>query len=294
MIFGMTYEQITNLSFFRPLLSLFIILCTFVVVKIVSAILKRAMTKSAKHIKVDKTHFTFMRHFVSGALYLLGFGIAIYIIPSFQKLAMSLFAGAGIFAIVIGFASQAAFANIVSGIFIAIFKPFRVGDSIEVAKHLGIVEDITLRHTVIRNFENKRIVVPNTIISEEVIENRNIVDETICKHIVVGISYNSDLNKAMKLLQKTAEAHPLCIDHRSASAKKKKEPKVEVRVIGLGDSSVNLKAWVWAKNPGDAFNMGCDIYKDIKLLYDKEGIEIPFPHRTVYVRKDAVKRKRKR
>ncbi|MCF7798526.1 mechanosensitive ion channel family protein [Candidatus Woesearchaeota archaeon] len=294
MIFGLTYEQIVGLAFFRPILALFIILCTFIVAKIVSAVLRRYMNKSAKYIKVDKTHFAFMRHFVSGAIYLVGFGIAVYTIPSFQKLAISLLAGAGIFAVVIGFASQAAFANIVSGIFIAIFKPFRVGDTIQVGTNLGIVEDITLRHTVIKNFENKRIVVPNTIISEEVIENRNLVDEKICKHIVVGISYNSDLEKAMKLLQQLAQKHPLCIDYRTPADKKNKKPKVSVKVIGLGDSSVDLKAWVWTKNASDAFELGCDIYRDIKLLYDKEGIEIPFPHRTVYVRKDKPKRKSRR
>jgi small-conductance mechanosensitive channel len=294
MLFGLTYQQLIAHDFFRPVLALLIIILTFIVVRIVSAIMKRYMNRTTKYIQVDKTHFAFMRHFVSGALYLIGFGIAIYTIPMFQKLAISLFAGAGIFAIVIGFASQAAMANIIAGVFIAIFKPFRVGDTISVEQQSGRVEDITLRHTVIKNFENIRVVIPNSFISDRIIENRNIIDEKVRKHIVVGISYNSDLKKAMKLLQKTAEAHPLCIDTRTASEKKKKEPKVEVRVVALGESSVDLKAWVWTKSPGDAFILACDIYEQIKLLYDKEGIEIPFPHRTVYVRKDAPKKKRRK
>ena len=208
-----------------------------------------------------------------------------------MSLSVSLFAGAGILAVVIGFASQHAFANIVSGIFIVIFKPFRVGDRITIGTDVrGVVEDINLRHTIIRNFENKRIIVPNSIISNEKIENASIGDEKICRFVEFGISYDSNIDKAMKIMEKEALKHPLHIDNRSDEEKEKNDPIVRVRVIGFADSSVNLRAWVWAKDSPDAFTLGCDLNKSIKERFDKEGIEIPFPYRTIVYKKDLQKK----
>ena len=264
-----------------------IILCTIIFQKIIIKLISNSFKKSSKYLNVEETRYRFFKHFISALIYLVGFGFAIYSVPSLRTLSVSMFAGAGILAIIVGFASQQAFANMVSGIFIVIFKPFRVGDRITIGTDLrGIVEDINLRHTIIRNFENKRIIVPNSIISIEKIENASIGDEKICKFVEFGISYDSNIDKAMKIMQKEALKHPLHIDNRSPEDKKKKEPIVRVRVIGLGDHSVNLRLWVWTKDSADAFVLGCDLNKSIKEQFDKEGIEIPFPYRTIVYKKD--------
>lgn len=93
-------------------------------------------------------------------------------------------AGAGILAAVLGFASQTAFSNIMNGIMIVVFKPFRIGDIIEVDRqdaYMGVVADITLRHTVIQNFENKRVIIPNSVISTQIIVNRDIADQKVVR-----------------------------------------------------------------------------------------------------------------
>jgi len=267
---------------------------TVVIERVTRRILNKYFEKSSKHIKVDHTRYAVFKHLISAIIYMSGFGIAIYMIPSLRTLAISLFAGAGILAIIVGFASQKAFSNLVSGVFIAIFKPFRVGDIIKFTENLGIVEDITLRHTVVRNFENKRFIVPNSIISDQIIENYNINDEKVCKYVEFGISYDSDMDKAMKIMKQEAEKHEFCIDTRTKEEKESKNPKVVVRVLGFGDSSVNLRAWVWAKDPRTAFVMGCDLNKSIKQRFDKEGIEIPFPYMTIVYKKDIRKRTTKR
>lgn len=181
----------------------------------------------------------------------------------------------------------AAFSNIVSGVFLAIFKPIRVGDRVKVGSSItGTIEDITLRHTVIKTFENKRVIIPNSVLSNEVIENANLGDEKVCKFVEMSISYDADIDKAMKIMEKQALKHPLCIDNRSKKERDAKEPQVLVKVIGFGDSSVNLRAYVWASDPKSAFFMGCDLNKSIKETFDKEGIEIPFPYRTIVYKKD--------
>ena len=146
---------------------------------------------------------------------------------------------------------------------------------------IGIVEDITLRHTVIRDFENKRILIPNALISDEIIVNSDFTDDKICKWINVGISYDSDIDKAKSIMEDEVRKHPLLIDVRTPEQLEEQAPLVPVRVLSLGDSSVNLRAWAWAKDSADGFVMECDLYESIKKRFDAEGIEIPFPHRTL-------------
>ena len=198
-----------------------------------------------------------------------------------------MFAGAGIFAAVIGFASQKAFANIVSGVFILIFKPFRVHDTIEFLDSTkGVVEEITLRHTIIRNYENKRIIIPNGNISNETIINSNIMDQKIRMHIVFGISYDSDIDKAIGIIQEVSMDHPDFIDSRTSEEKQKDRPPVLVRLIDLSDFAVKLKAYVWTKSNDEAYALKCDVMKSVFARFNEEGIEVPFPYRTIVYKKD--------
>src|SRR3990172_8509923 len=99
---------------------------------------------------------------------------------------------------IVGFASQQAFSNIISGIFIVIFRPFRVNDIIKVGSlDAGMVEDITLRHTVIRSFENRRLISPNAVISEQTVLNSSIIVEKVCLFLYIGISFDSDVDKTI-------------------------------------------------------------------------------------------------
>lgn len=129
-----------------------IVLAILIVTLILAKLIKKAMGKKEHFLKMDATQYKFLSHFFSGLVYFFGILLALYSIPTLRGLATSIFAGSGVLAIIIGFASQQAFANIVTGIFIAVFKPFRLGDRIRFVDKdvIGIVEDITLRHTVVR------------------------------------------------------------------------------------------------------------------------------------------------
>jgi small-conductance mechanosensitive channel len=248
---------------------------------------KKYLRNASSEISLTLRQHYFLLQLATVFIYLIGIGISIYLIPPLRSLSLSMFAGSGIFAIVIGFASQQALANIVGGIFIIIFKPFVVGDRVSLigkAIH-GTIETITLRHTVIRTWENKRVIVPNSIISTEMVENSNFQDERICRFVEIGISYDSDVDKAMAIMTEEALKHPSEIDFRTPEDIENEVPEVLVRVIGFGDSSVNLRANVWAKDLPSGFQMHCDLNKNIKKRFDSEGIEIPFPHRTI-VQKD--------
>ena len=152
--------------YYRAIIVIFIILSTYFIKRLSTRFIVKYFENTKNKIKIDPTQFTLLKNASSALIYIAGIGLAIYFIPSLRAMAVSLFAGAGVMALIIGFASQKAFSNIISGIFIAIFHPFRVGDIIKFSDKIGVVEDINLRHTVIRNFENKRYIIPNSIISE--------------------------------------------------------------------------------------------------------------------------------
>ncbi len=124
------------------------------------------------------------------------------------------------------------------------------------------------------------------MISDETIINSNISDEKIRKHIIFSISYDSNINLALKIIKEEAENHPLVIDNRMPKEKEDGAEIVVVRVINLGDFSVDLKAFVWTEGNDSAFVVKCDLLKSVKERFDREGIEIPFPYRTVVYKKD--------
>lgn len=273
---------------YEPVIRIVIILVgAFLINKIVRYLVSSYFRRESPRINVDPTAYSFIKNAFTFIIVIIASISIIYSIPAFKQLAMTLFAGAGILAAVIGFASQTAFSNIINGVFIVIFKPFRIGDIIEIgtkSEYVGRVEDITLRHTVIKNFENKRVIVPNSVISTEIIVNRSIIDERVIRFLDINISYNSDLDKAIRIIQEECENHPLFVDPRTPEAVEAGEPKVEVRVMRLAEYAVQLRAYVCGQNSPDSFSLVTDLLKLIKARFDAEGIEIPLPYMNVILK----------
>lgn len=271
----------------RPILYLVILALAFVFTLWIRRIINRFVNDSSIFLRVDPTQYNFIKNAASLIIFSLACFIIIYSIPELRSLGTTLLASAGIATAVLAFASQAALSNIVSGIFIVIFKPFRVGDIVTLEDNrMGTVEDITLRHTIIKDFQNQRIIVPNSVISAQTLVNSHIADARFKRQIFFGISYDSSIDKAFKIITEEAEKHPNFLDGRSPEEKADGWPAVKCRVIGFGDSSVNLRADVWSSSPEESWELYCDLNKSVKERFDAEGIEIPFPYRTVVYKKD--------
>lgn len=240
------------------------------------------INKSSKQLHADPTNFIFLKNSINFICYSIALFWVFTKIPYFKNLGTALFASAGVLAAFIGFASQKAFSNIIGGIFILIFKPFRVGDSIEIANgHRGIVEEITLRHTIIKDYEFRRVVVPNSVMSDDTIINSSITDKKIRKHIDFDIAYDADIKIAEKIIAEEIEKHPVLLENRTKVEIKNNEPKVPVKVVRLGESSVTLRAFVWTKDFADSTELENSVLRSIKLSFDNNGIEIPYPYRTI-------------
>lgn len=259
-----------------------VVVGTFFLAHAFNRLFTRFIRQSSLIIKNDPTNYQFLKHFTRAIIFIVGFSIAVYVIPPLRNIASTMLAGAGILAVAVGLASQNALSNLISGLFIIMFKPFRVNDRLRVRDTLaGIVEDITLRHTIIRDFENRRIIIPNSVMNQEVIINADFQDDDICRWLEIGIGYGADIDRARAIIIEEAQKHPLHIDVRKPEEIEQGKEDVVVRVITLGEYSVNLRAYVWASNQANAFVLGCDLLESIKKRFDDEGIEIPFPYRNV-------------
>ena len=234
---------------------------------------------------IDKTNLIFLKNVVIYTTYCIGFLSMFNQIPGMQQLSKTLLTGAGILAAAVGFGSQQAISNIVSGIFMVLFKPFRVGDQIELGgESKGTVVDISLRHTTVKNSENRMIIIPNSVLNNQSIINSSIINAATCAFVHVNIGFGSDINHAMAIMQEEAMKHPLLIDNRTEAEKKKGKAQVVVRVIEWTNSSIILRAWAWAANADDAFEIKCDLLQSIKERFDSEGIEIPHPYTNVILK----------
>lgn len=267
---------------YKQILIIACIIVTAILVAIISRLfLNNFLKKSTGILKVSPTNYSFLKHASHFLIFLLAIIAIFYTVPELKGIGKTLFAGAGIFAAIMAFASQQAFSNIISGIFIIIFKPFRVGDLIEVKTDTGVVEDITLRHTVIKNFENKRIIIPNSVISSETIINRNIVDPRYRRAVDFSISYDSDIDKAINIIKDEARKHKNFLDWRTQEDIENGELDIDVKLYQFADSAIILRAFIWSESSGQSFDLMCDLNYDVKKRFDAEGISIPFPHRTI-------------
>ncbi|MGB0932042.1 MAG: mechanosensitive ion channel family protein [Chitinophagales bacterium] len=265
---------------------LVILIVTWFLAKLFARIFDRYILQSTSIINNDPTSYQFVKHLGRAFIYTLGFSVAAYSIPSLRSISTSLLAGAGILAAIVGFASQSAFSNIISGLFIIIFRPFRVNDHLTIDQTtFGVVEDVTLRHTILKSPENRRIVIPNSVMSDKIILNAHLNDHRVCKFIEMSISYESNVNQAMEIMREHIESHSLCIDTRTMEQIEDRQAKVQVKVLRLEDSGIRLRAWAWAANNADAFDMTCDMNKILLEQFQLAGIEIPYPHRVVLNKK---------
>ncbi len=231
-----------------------------------------------KRIEKRGIHYRFLSNVLVGIIWVVGCCAAMACIPGLSSLARTLLAGSGIVAVVVGLAAQDSFGNLFSGMFITLFQPFQIGDRVRLVNQdiTGFIEDITLRHTVIRTFVNSRVIVPNSTMNSAIIENSNFTTNVASSFLDLSISYNSDLDLAKKLMAEAISNHELYLDQRTPEEIAAGKEKVTVLVRGLSESSVDLRAMVWTKTIDDNFVACSDLRARVMQAFRENGIEIPY------------------
>ena len=243
-----------------------IILATLVIGLLHRVLYKRV---SRKHL-----FWLVLNSIIQGLIYVVGFILAVSRVSQLSRLTTTLLAGSGIVALAISLSAQESLGNIVSGLFISLYRPFNVGDRVKLvnAGVVGYVESITLRHTVIKTMTNTRVTVPNSVLNKEIIENSNLVETIASYYVDVSVSYESDVELARRIMADIVGSHPLYVDVR----KNKSEEKVPVLMRAFESSGIALRARVWTKTVDDNFKACSDIRLELLRQFRRSGIEIPY------------------
>lgn len=267
----------------RLVFILIVLLVARQVLKMANRFFDRMITGVRESGNGSGTLLIFIKNVVKVGIYFITAVIIIYSIPGAKSTVNMLLASGGVIALIISVAGKDVLGNVAGGIMVLAFRPFEVGDFVTyLDKDIsGTVEEITLRHTVIRTALNRRVIVPNGTINGSVLQNADLTDSTVCEYFEVGITYESDMNRAMEILREEVEKRPEQVDRRTPEQIAAGQPRVVVKVVELGDSAVVLRAWLWAKDTSTIFDLKFALNESVKNRFDAEGIEFAYPHMMV-------------
>ncbi len=226
--------------------------------------------------KVDKAVVSFLSSIVYAAALIACTLVALSQLGIQTASFLAILGAAGL---AVALALQGSLSNFASGVLIIIFRPFKSGDLVEVAGITGVVQRIDIFQTIFKTGDNKKIIVPNSQITGGAITNYS-AEALRRVDLVIGISYDSDLRKAKSLLQQILADDPRILQ----------EPAPVVAVSALADSSVQLIVRPWVE-VDQYWPVYWDVLEHVKLRFDAEGIEIPFPQMSLHVKphtKDEV------
>jgi len=254
-----------NIAFF-----LIIILLSWILSNLIGKTVQRAVAniKSASALLKD-----FIVNISRKAVFVVGFVVALSML---EVNIGPLLAAIGAAGFIMGFALQGTLSNFAAGIMILIYRPYDVGDLVDVGGMLGKVDAMTIVSTTLRKPDNQKVVIPNNMIWGDIITN---ITGTSKRRVdmVFGIGYSDDMAEAQKILEEILGNHKAVL----------KDPAPVVKVHELADSSVNfvVRPWVATENYWDVY---WDITRSVKERFDAEGVSIPFPQQDVHMHQVAT------
>ncbi len=249
-------------------------LITAIVIFYVGRLAVNVITKGIDRVMtsqdVDKTLVSFVTNLVSMILLVI---VVIAAVGALGVQTTSFIAILGAAGLAVGLALQGSLSNFASGVLIIIFRPYKVGDWIEGAGISGGVVDVQILTTVLKTGDNKQIIVPNSQIMGGIITNYS-ANETRRVDMVVGVSYEDDLDKVRSTIEELIAADDRILD----------DPAPTIAVSELADSSVNFVVRPWVKT-ADYWGVMFDLTEAIKKRFDQDGISFPFPQQDVHLYK---------
>lgn len=248
-----------------------IIIITWLAAQIASRLLsKKVLVIPARLSKKEKdefnaaqyTKFKMIKRLFVFFIYAVGTSIALLSIPGFRSIGTALLASAGFISLIAGMAARDSLANLIAGITIAFAQPIRLMDYVRIEDEFGQVDELTLLFTVIKTWDNRRLIVPNQIIVSSPVRNYSLEEKEILAEAIIPISYNTDVERAKKIIIDIVKSNPNYIKH--------KEP--EVSVVELGLEAVQLRVLALAKDPKSAYDLSTAIKEQVLLVFPKEKL----------------------
>ena len=233
-----------------------------------------------KYGHVDRTAVKFLAQLVRFGVYIFAFISYTHLVPALSGIGTAWLTSVSVISVVVGLAAQNTLGNLIAGISLLLYRPFKLGDRLQVTAptglETGVVESLTLGYTLLKTDDNRRVVVPNSVMASQTTINLSGDDPRALCSVPVGISYDSDLDKARAILLDLAGKHPM--------AKK----VCGCPVTQLAPSSVVLTLEVWCDDAPSAGALKSDLLEQTKKRFSLEGIEIPSPRTTVTVKMEKA------
>ena len=249
----------------KILFFLVIILVSWILAVLISKAVKKAVVRIEGASELLKD---FIVNIVRKLIFIVGFVVAL----SMLEINIGpLLAAIGAAGFIIGFALQGTLSNFAAGIMILIYRPYDVGDLVEICGTFGTVDAMTIVSTTLMTLDNQKVVVPNNMIWGDKITNVTGTDKRRVD-MVFGIGYSDDIAKAQKILEEILLNHAAVL----------KDPEPVVKVHELSDSSVNFVVRPWVKTE-NYWDVHWDVTRTVKERFDAEGVSIPFPQRDVHM-----------
>jgi len=241
-----------------------------------------------KFIRDRSIHWKYINSLLSAGIFLVGLCVLGTFFGYTQSMNRVLFGSAGLLVAIFGFAAQPVISDIVAGFVLGWSHPFDLGDKVALGKSgiTGSIRDITIRHVVIHQFDGLYVVVPNSVMNQEIITNNTYKKTLTASELEFTISYDSDIRKAMKIIHGVVETSRYTVPYTDENPEGK---NAAVYITKFGDSSVNLRTVIWAHNSDDSFMAKSDILFRVKKAFEENGIEIPYPFMNV-VQREYVER----
>lgn len=235
-----------------------------------------------KHDK--RIHMKFLKSFLQVLVGIISIVCILNNFEGFQKFSDTILTSSSLLVVVLGFAFQTSLSDFIAGIFISVFKPFEINDRITLKSSniAGTIEDITIRHTVIKTFTNSRLIIPNSIMNQEVIENNHMTDTKSSNFMDVQVSYDTDLDLAKKVLKDCIESHPETINPDG----EKTNGYTVIFVREFAESGIYLRGSVWTENIDINFRVCSEIRENIIKEFRKYKIEIPYNYINLIQKKE--------
>jgi len=257
------WSKYFNTEMIEKLIRIGIILIVgIILITIITATVKKLLPK-----KLSQQRKMIINRFVSYSAIIMLFMV---IVSELNINLAAIFGAAGVIGIIIGVASQTSIGNIVSGFFLVSEKSFEIGDLIRIGDKTGTVYSIDLLSIKIKTLDNLLLRIPNqTVISSEVI---NVTKFPIRRmDIDISVAYKEDLGRVMEVIKGVVKRNPLCLD----------EPDPLITFKAFGDHGIHILLGVWFEK-ANFLKVKNSLFIDIKSTFDAEGIEIPFPHVSIY------------
>ena len=247
----------------------------------VGRMLRIAVQRMLAHDKrehLDLMAVKFLAKLTRYAVYVFAFAAYAHFIPALSSIGTASLASISVLTVIIGFAAQNTLGNLIAGISLLLYRPFKLGDRLQVVAPTGLetgtVEGLTLGYTLLKTDDNRRVVVPNSVMASQTNINLTTNDPRVICSVPIGISYDANIDKARAILLDLAGKHP------------KAEKVCGCPVTQLGASSIVLTLDVWCADALTAIALKCDLLERATKRFAQENIGNPLPQTTVVLKDD--------